>query len=154
MSANPRTRAGGALGHLLLVVVLAFGVFSMHTMGHPKESSASGMDGMVHAVAADPHRSPEADETGVTEAPAAPADLTEQVADLLGTSADEPFAGMDLMSVCMAVLSVWLLALYLRAASARRSDWPEDLLTRVIVLVRPNPPPRRPDLAQLSVLRI
>ncbi|WP_330302233.1 MULTISPECIES: hypothetical protein [unclassified Streptomyces] len=37
MSRNVRT--GAALGHLLLVVVLALGVFVMHTVGHPDGSA-------------------------------------------------------------------------------------------------------------------
>ncbi|ANW21446.1 hypothetical protein [Streptomyces clavuligerus] len=47
MRARRWTRAAGAWGHLLLVAVLALGVFAMHTTGHPE-----GGSGMSHAGAA------------------------------------------------------------------------------------------------------
>ncbi|MFD7974809.1 hypothetical protein [Streptomyces sp. NPDC059071] len=46
-----RMRASGALAHLLLVVVLALGVFVMHSVGHPEGSSGSGAaDRTAHAA--------------------------------------------------------------------------------------------------------
>ena len=50
-SASRTVRAGGALGHLLLVAVLALGVFAMHGMGHPRESSHSAMGTASQATA-------------------------------------------------------------------------------------------------------
>ncbi|MEK8169462.1 hypothetical protein NKH77_05600 [Streptomyces sp. M19] len=35
MNADGRARTGSALGRLLLVVLLALGVFVMHAVGHP-----------------------------------------------------------------------------------------------------------------------
>lgn len=61
---------------------------------------------------------------------------------------------MDMASLCMAVLGTWALASLLYAALTARRDWPADLAARVFTLVRPDPPPRPPDLAQLSILRI
>jgi hypothetical protein len=66
-----------------------------------------------------------------------------------------PFTAMDMLSLCMAVmLGAWVLAALLRSALCRHADWLADLLARAPVALRPNPPPRRPDLTQLSVLRI
>ncbi|MEU5404354.1 hypothetical protein ABZ348_34310 [Streptomyces sp. NPDC005963] len=48
MSASRAMRAAGAWGHLLLVV-LALGVFAMHTVGHP-ESSPEGDHGAMAAA--------------------------------------------------------------------------------------------------------
>ncbi|MEU0992204.1 hypothetical protein [Streptomyces sp. NPDC005953] len=48
MSASRAIRAAGAWGHLLLVV-LALGVFAMHTVGHPESGSAGGHGAMVSA---------------------------------------------------------------------------------------------------------
>ncbi|MEV6314050.1 hypothetical protein [Streptomyces sp. NPDC051776] len=39
MRVRDTARRAGVLGHLLLVVVLAFSVFVMHTLGHPDEGS-------------------------------------------------------------------------------------------------------------------
>ncbi|MET9831711.1 DUF6153 family protein [Streptomyces lavendulocolor] len=152
-----RLRAGGAFGYLLLVVVLVLGVFAMHTMGHPEVSSGHGVsgtsspavagghqDGMTQkATAAEPLAQPEAKVSHGTAAPA-------------GKSPVHGLpSGMDLMSVCLAVLTVWLLGLFLRAAVARRQERSTALLARSVALARPSiPPPRPPLLAQLSVLRI
>lgn len=62
---------------------------------------------------------------------------------------------MDMLSLCLAVLlSAYVLAALLKAALTRRPDWPANLLARATVAQRPNPPPRGPDLTQLSVLRL
>ncbi|MEU9211240.1 DUF6153 family protein [Streptomyces sp. NPDC048415] len=133
-------RAGGALGHLLLVVVLALGVFVMHTLGHPDGSTGShGMGNASHSrmeAAAAPEQSHAADRTHTA-------------------SPHEPAMAMDMLSLCMAVLlGAWVLAALLRSALARRPDWLADLLRDAPVVLRPNPPPRGPDLTQLSVLRL
>ncbi|MGW0913757.1 DUF6153 family protein [Streptomyces sp. NPDC002784] len=132
MRASGYGRAGSALGRLLLVVVLALGVFVMHTLGHPEDSSHSGMRASSHAAPMD-H-------------PAA------EVPD--GSSTHEPAVPMDLMSLCVAVLfGALVLAALLRAASARARDRAARLLAQVAAVGRPRPPPRGPDLTQLSVLR-
>ncbi|MFF7441543.1 DUF6153 family protein [Streptomyces sp. NPDC008122] len=129
-------RAGGAVGHLLLVVVLALGVFLMHAVGHP-EGSGGGMD-----AASAPHHSASAQA-------AAPHDHGDSDAR------HEPGSGMDMTTLCVAVLGAWLLAGLLRAALGRRPDWLALLLARLTPALGPHaPPPRPPDLAQLSVLRI
>jgi hypothetical protein len=83
---------------LLLVVVLALGVFVMHTLGHPEDSSHSGMRASSHAAA-----------------------MGHPAADVPdGSSTHEPAVPMDLMSLCVAVLfGALVLAALLKAASAR-----------------------------------
>ncbi|MFF3837583.1 DUF6153 family protein [Streptomyces sp. NPDC001930] len=133
--AERRRRAEGALAHLLLVVVLALGVFLMHAVGHP-EGSSGGMES-GSAPAAHHSVAPHGDE---------------------GSGADaghEPGSGMDMTTLCVAVLAGWLFAGLVRAALGRRPDWLTLLLARLTPALGPHaPPPRPPDLAQLSVLRI
>lgn len=130
--------------HLLLVGVLALGVFLMHSLGHP-EGPGTGVSGGdttstahhgARAQAPSPHDRGNAD----------------------GGDADarhEPGTGMDMTTLCVAVLGVWLLAGLVRAALGRRPDWLALLLARLTPALGPHAPPRRPpDLAQLSVLRI
>ncbi|MFC5803072.1 hypothetical protein [Streptomyces formicae] len=147
---------------LLLVVVLALGVFVMHTVGHPGEGSgtASPSHTVAHAaaVAGGPvthgqHGDAAADAARVHSAVAA--ELTAGPAPTRATAPpDEPGTAMDMASLCLAVLGTWALGALLHAAFAGRRDWFARLATRALVLVRPNAPPRAPDLAQLSILRI
>ncbi|MET9678172.1 DUF6153 family protein [Streptomyces sp. NPDC006482] len=130
-------RAGGALAHLLLVVVLALGVFLMHAVGHPE-----GSGGTEGTTAAAGH---------ATTTHAAPADGDPDGSD----ARHDPGAGMDMTTLCVAVLGAWLLAGLVRAAFARRPDWLAVLLARLTPALGPHAPPRRPpDLTLLSVLRI
>ncbi|GGY40982.1 DUF6153 family protein [Streptomyces omiyaensis] len=127
-------RAGGALAHLLLVVVLALGVVMMHSTGHPEAPSA-GPVATAAAHAAGPaagHGAEQRSEEG-----------------------HAPGSGMDMTTLCVAVLAGWLLAGLVRAALGRRPDWLVLLLARLAPALAPHAPPRRPpDLARLSVLRI
>ncbi|MFE6027007.1 DUF6153 family protein [Streptomyces niveus] len=145
MNARGYGRVGSALGRLLLIVVLALGVFAMHTVGHPDESyaSESGAGTMAHASdepAPAPPPQPE-------QAPPHPSAADEPVMGMDGMS-------MDMASLCLAVLSTWALAALLLAAFARRADVSTDPLAGLRVAPRPNPPPRTPELTLLSVLRI
>ncbi|WP_190200022.1 hypothetical protein [Streptomyces djakartensis] len=150
---SSRLRVGGALGYLLLVAALTFGVFAMHTMGHPEHSSGSGTGGAPHTVAGthQGETAPGAAETRIPTDPVAMADYG-AVAPTEPT-ADGPLPGMDVLSVCVAVLTGWLLWLFLGAA-ARRMERLTALLARAMAVLRPLQPPPRPLLAQLSVLRI
>ncbi|WP_329851910.1 DUF6153 family protein [Streptomyces sp. SP18ES09] len=129
-------RAGAALTRLLLVGLLALGVFLMHSTGHPEGSgeattTASAAHHGTHAQTPSPHEGQDAD------APHAPG------------------MAMDMTTLCVAVLGVWLLAGLVRAALGRRPDWLALPLVRLTPALGPHAPPRRPpDLAQLSVLRI
>lgn len=142
MNVSRYARTGGALGHLLLVVVLAFGVFVMHTVGHPGESSAAGMSHASHASAATTDAAAMDGAAGAT-------------APEHSSSSQPPVTAMDMMSLCLAVLlGAWVLAALVRSALFRPPDWLACLLARAPVLLRPDPPPRGPDLTQLSVLRL
>ncbi|NML50729.1 hypothetical protein HHL19_19660 [Streptomyces sp. R302] len=131
-------RAGGAAAHLLLVAVLALGVFMMHSVGHPEGSAAgTSTTGAAHTgnhgggPAAADHGSPQPDD------------------------GHAPGSGMDMTTLCVAVLAGWLLAGLVRAALGRHPDWLALLLARLAPALAPHaPPPLPPDLARLSVLRI
>ena len=140
-------RAGGAFGHLLLIVVLALGVFVMHTVGHPRDTSDMGMDvvGQVSTV-----------EPGTMAHDATdPLRVVEEKHPKRVSSAHRPAMPMDMLSLCLAVLfGAWVLAALVRSALTRRPGRPADLLARTRVALRPRPPPRGPDLTLLSVLRL
>jgi hypothetical protein len=145
-------RAGGALGQLLLVVVLAVGVFVMHTLGHPEEHS----DSASHSVAAPSHVQTSG-HGGMPDhwMPALPDHWMPAPSDDPSSAPHEPGMAMDMTSLCVAVLfGAWALAVLLRAAFARRREWPAELLAQVAVIRRRIPPPRGPDLTRLSVLRL
>ncbi|MEV5352108.1 hypothetical protein [Streptomyces sp. NPDC052693] len=171
-------RAAGALGHLLLVVVLALGVFVMHTMGHPFEAHGSGSGQASHAAVAVPqpasaheqpasaheqdasaHEQPAAhqQEASARERPASAAgDAPHPVAAGHSASTDPPLGAGDLASLCVAVLlAVWVLTALVRSALAREPGRLTRLHARALAAVRPDPPPPRgPDLTLLSVLRL
>ncbi|MFI0904571.1 hypothetical protein ACH4TE_13680 [Streptomyces sioyaensis] len=156
------------MAHLLLVVALALGVFVMHTVGHPDGTAGSG----GHAAAghttgmAAMSRTPAAD-TPTRQAPptrsahsgTSPHSGTSAHS---GTSTDDtssryapgPGTGMNMASLCRAVLGTWALAILLGAALTRTPGWLADLLAQAVALLRPDPPPHPPDLTRLSVLRI
>ncbi|MGW4699997.1 DUF6153 family protein [Streptomyces sp. NPDC004285] len=122
--------------HLLLVGVLALGVFLMHAVGHPE-----GSGGGTASVSTAHHGA-------LAQAPS-PHDGGDAAAR------HEPGVAMDMTTLCVAVLGAWLLAGLVRAALGRRPDWLTLLLARLTPALGPHAPPRRPpDLAQLSVLRI
>ncbi|MFE0647289.1 hypothetical protein ACFVZH_01695 [Streptomyces sp. NPDC059534] len=174
-------RAGGALAHLLLVVVLALGVFLMHAVGHP-EGSGGGADTVSASSGGtkppDPAASGRSHSAGLADSGGAhrmdPVLYDEVHATNPGASggshvthaaashgADgsdarhQPGAGMDMTTLCVAVLGAWLLAGLVRAALGRRPEWLTLLLARLTPALGPHAPPRRPpDLARLSVLRI
>ncbi|MFC9955807.1 hypothetical protein ACFVIB_00295 [Streptomyces nigra] len=147
---SSRLRAGGAFGYLLLVAVLTFGVFSMHTMGHPDHSSGTGT-GSAPPFAASPHHGDVAAGVGPATGPAALTDHRDLTP--VQSSAEHPMTGMDPLSVCLAVLTGWLLWSLLGAA-VRRKQHLTALLARALAVLPALPPPSRPLFAQLSVLRI
>ncbi|MCX5302742.1 hypothetical protein OG304_04650 [Streptomyces sp. NBC_00160] len=151
MIASRCERVGGAIGHLLLVVVLALGIFVMHTVGHPDGSAGRPMAHSspatgVHTDGMSDPRTPGAE-------PAASAQLS---ADPIspGAYTSAPVSGMDMAALCVAVLCSLMLLALLRAALARRPEWMARTVADAVVMLRPNPPPRGPSLSALSVLRI
>ncbi|MEU3072706.1 DUF6153 family protein [Streptomyces laurentii] len=145
-----RTRAGSALAHLLLVGVLALGVFVMHTVGHPKDAMPGGMADGTTMTAAVPAPAPAPAHDGTAPASAHGSPHASPVHDPGSHSG----SGMDMTTLCVAVLGAWLLAALLRAVLARRHGrGTAPLARRRTVRVPHAPPPRPPDLAVLSVLR-
>lgn len=153
-------RAGCALAHLLLVVVLALGVFVMHAVGHPEGSSGSGTEsGAMTHTGAPGHGAPDRDPllaaSGHGAADSAPSPASSSASASSSPSSHDSGMAMDMSSLCVAVLVVWLLAGLVRAALARCPDRLARLLTGLTPVLGPNAPPRRPpDLSRLSVLRI
>ncbi|MCY0955162.1 hypothetical protein [Streptomyces sp. H27-S2] len=135
-------RATAWHARLLLCAALLLGIVTMHSLGHPAEHGSSPMPG--HAVVAD--------------APAplghAPEPLS---ADGPRAEAPAPVGGMDPLSVCLAVLSVWTVALLTARVLSRRTGDPAlSALVRPAHALWPIPPPASPRtlLAQSSLLRI
>ncbi|MEU4347406.1 DUF6153 family protein [Streptomyces sp. NPDC023838] len=127
-----------AYGQLLLCAALLFGIFTMHTVGHPAE----------HPAAAGAH-SP----TAMAMTMAAPATAGHHQA---AAPRHEPMSGMDPGSVCLAVLGAWgiaLLAVRLLSSRGRTAD-NGVVRGRTLRPPWPNPPPPYgSSVAALSVLR-
>lgn len=151
MRVSNHVRAGGAFGHLLLVVVLALGVFLMHTLGHPQDSASTTMSTASHGSV---------DTTGEGRLPhqsmaAAPADDASKAMPGHTASTHQSPMAMDMLSLCVGVLlAAWVLAALVRSAFAHHPGWQTGLLAQAPVVLRGIPPPRGPDLTQLSVLRL
>lgn len=153
MIASRYARAGGVVGHLLLVVVLALGVFAMHTLGHP-EGTSSPATGVSSSHMGGPVA------TGMTTGDVTVAAAVTDANDTNGAKASHDSAsshgsstGMDMTSLCVAVLGAWVLAGLLYAAFTRLPGLPGVHLPKAVFSPRPGPPPRPPDLTELSVLR-
>ncbi|OAR25540.1 hypothetical protein A8W25_08015 [Streptomyces sp. ERV7] len=135
-----------AYGQLLLCAALLFGIFTMHTVGHPAEHSAGAGE---HAPMAAGEHAPAA------MTMAAPASVTaghHQAA----APRHEPPLGMDPGSVCLAVLGVWRLALLAIRLLSARGRTPDASAARGRTLRPPwpnPPPPYGSSVAALSVLR-
>jgi hypothetical protein len=148
------TRSVGVAARLLLVVVLALGVFIMHTVGHPSGGSGSDVSAASHATGmVSMHGERDA---GTHPGTLGVTDNRVQGPESVGavSAPHGPGMGMDMASLCLAVLGSWALAALLYAAFTPRRERLADLATRVLTAVRPEPLPRPPDLAQLSILRI
>ncbi len=127
-------------GQLMLFAALLFGIVTMHTVGHPAEHSGSAAMSAASASSA-----------------ASPGAIAEHPAPHDAPGADAPMSGMDPLSVCLAVLGVWGLALVGSWLLGLRADG-RPLGTPVGVgllrVLRPHPPPPISVLASVSVLRI
>jgi hypothetical protein len=146
--ASRTLRAAGAWGHLLLVTVLALGVFMMHTVGHPETPSdnASGARTGHAAAVSTPGTTVVASVAAFPDAGASSGHGED--------SSHGSGAAMDLVSLCVAVLGAFVLLALLRAALHGRREWLVRLRAGALRTLLPLPPPRGPDLAQLSILRI
>ncbi|MGY0486895.1 DUF6153 family protein [Streptomyces sp. WG-D5] len=140
-----RTAGGTGRGQrLLLFAALLFGIVCMHTLGHPSEHG-SGLDGAMPSahVAIAGHDSPHSTATTTTAVHERP---------------DSPgHGGMDPLNVCLAVLGSFTLLVLLTAVVLRpqlTAVAPGPRARGLGCAQRPNPPPPRRLLSQLSVLRI
>ncbi|MEU0341161.1 DUF6153 family protein [Streptomyces bobili] len=156
MKASRSVRAGDALAYLLLVVLLALGVFAMHGIGHPSWSDPAGMSTTSPSAVADAAAPGHTPMTGPADDVAVGGHATDAAGEKAeSSSTHEPAMAMDMVSLCVAVLfGAWALSALVRSALARRREWPAELLAQVAAVARPNPPPRGPDLTRLSVLRL
>ncbi|MFI7893708.1 hypothetical protein ACIFUY_20930 [Streptomyces sp. CACIS-1.16CA] len=136
-----RTRSRSVTyGQLMLFAALLFGIVTMHTVGHPAEHSGSA--GMPAAS------------VSTSESPDA---VGEHPAPHGSPGADAPMSGMDPLSVCLAVLGVWSLALvgsWLLGLRADGRPLGTPVASGILRALRPNPPPPISVLASVSVLRI
>lgn len=129
-------------GRLLLFAALLFGIFTMHTVGHPMHPAEHSGPGPATPAASHVMTGPV-----VASGPA--------VAVRHDTPA--PMPGMDPLSVCVAVLGTWGLALLTLWLLVRRCAAPRPGPGRRSPRVPRPPPPPRPRkavLSGLSVLRI
>ncbi|GAA0602805.1 hypothetical protein [Streptomyces crystallinus] len=143
-----------AYGQLLLCAALLFGIFAMHTLGHPAEHSAPA--GEHAARAAGGHSPATAGAHAPTPAMEAPAPVTAALHGAAAAPRHEPMRGMDPGSVCLAVLGAWGLALLAVRLLAVRGRTPGAVVARGRTLrpLWPNPPPPYgSSVAALSVLR-
>lgn len=150
-----RTRSRSVTyGQLMLFAALLFGIVTMHTVGHPAKhgGSSASPPAMTEHLAQAPGQDQApglAPAPGVADAQQAPPH------DSPGSGA--PMSGMDPLSVCLAVLGVWGLALVGSWLLGLRADG-RPLGTPVgaglLRVLRPIPPPRISVLASVSVLRI
>ncbi|MEV7842830.1 hypothetical protein [Streptomyces cyaneofuscatus] len=140
-------RSGSVMyGQFLLLAALLFGIVTMHTVGHPAEHAPS----------------PPSTPTAVAVADAMPVALTDVASDGAHSShpspEHSPMSGMDPLSVCLAVLGAWGLALVgawlLLGLRADRRPLGTPVGAGLRHALRPNPPPSISVLASVSVLRI
>ncbi|MGR3937463.1 DUF6153 family protein [Streptomyces sp. BRA346] len=142
MHASGRVRAGGVLRRLLCVVLLALGVLMMHSMGHPDGGPGTAVHASSAHVSGGMHQA-----TGGEVRADRPAMTSHD-------TPSAPMAGMDMASLCVAVLGAWVLTTVQRAALVRRRGPPPPRSAPVAAVPRPVPPSPGPDLTTLSVLRI
>ncbi|MGW9303689.1 hypothetical protein ACWHA3_23090 [Streptomyces cyaneofuscatus] len=136
---------------LLLLAALLFGIVTMHTVGHPaaEHAPAASVPVSVSDAVAMP----------VSDTVAMPVSGAMSVSDAAHSSPDRsPMSGMDPLSVCLAVLGAWGLALIgawlLLGLRADGRPLGTPVGAGLLRVLRPNPPPPISVLASVSVLRI
>ncbi|MFE0178647.1 hypothetical protein ACFWZ2_40730 [Streptomyces sp. NPDC059002] len=152
------TRGRTGHGQLLLLAALLFGIVTMHTLGHPSGGHESGPTGAATATGASAAMAHEMGAAPVAHGPGRGADGDGDRVLRVASPVPEPHDGMamDPLSVCLAVLGAFTLALLVRAGLLR----PGGTLARfpgpgrLLHALRPQPPPPRTLLSRLSVLRI
>ncbi|MFJ2433493.1 hypothetical protein ACIOWM_09785 [Streptomyces anulatus] len=153
-----RTRSRSVTyGQLMLFAALLFGIVTMHTVGHPAEHGGSSVS--APAMAEHLAQAPGQDQApGLVPAPGvADAQQSPQSPPHDSPGSGTPMSGMDPLSVCLAVLGVWGLALvgsWLLGLRADGRPLGTPVGTGLLRVLRPIPPPRISVLASVSVLRI
>lgn len=164
---------GVTYGQLVLFAALLFGIVTMHTVGHPADhggpsSSSAALPGEhggpafpVEAVVAAGHAVAGHTTAGAREAVPAPSGVDAPYPPSHASPASDagpPPSGMDPLSVCLAVLGAWGLALLAaRLLLGLRADGRSPAAPAgagLLRALRPNPPPPIPVLAAVSVLRV
>ncbi|MFZ4280004.1 hypothetical protein [Streptomyces rhizosphaericola] len=135
-------RSGSVVGgQLLLLAALLFGIFTMHTVGHADPDLAA-------------HAAPVAAGAG----PSAVSAVEVGGAHHSGpASPGSPMSGMDPLSVCLAVLGAWglaLVGLWLFGVRVGGRGLGTPVGAGLLRVLRANPPPPISVLATVSVLRI
>ncbi|MFF0505887.1 hypothetical protein ACFYUH_20105 [Streptomyces fimicarius] len=136
----------GTFGRLMLLAALLFGIVTMHTVGHPAEHSDAAAAVTTTTATAAEHM-----------VPAAPVADSAHPAAHGSPGSDAPMSGMDPLSVCLAVLGVWGLALvgaWLLGLRADRRPLGTPVGAGLPRVLRPSPPPPISVLAAVSVLRM
>ncbi|WP_415957120.1 hypothetical protein [Streptomyces sp. 021-4] len=146
---------------LLLLAALLFGIVTMHTVGHPaaEHAPAASVPVSVSDAVAMPVSGAVAMPMPVSDTVAMPVSGAMPVSDAAHSSPDHsPMSGMDPLSVCLAVLGAWGLALIgawlLLGLRADGRPLGTPVGAGLLRVLRPNPPPPISVLASVSVLRI
>ncbi|WP_206308025.1 hypothetical protein [Streptomyces rhizosphaericola] len=160
-------RSGSVMcGRLLLLAALLFGIFTMHTVGHPAEHPDPGLTSQAGPVAA--QSAPMAAQAGPGSAHTGPAAVSAVEVEVDGVSGGaahhsgpaspgSPMSGMDPLSVCLAVLGAWglaLVGLWLFGVRVGGRGLGTPVGAGLLRVLRANPPPPISVLATVSVLRI
>lgn len=151
-------KAAAWCGRLLLFATLVAGIVTMHTFGHPMPGEGHGTAAPMTATAAADH-APAAHTPGA-HAPSTAVPVVQAPPHDAGRPSAAPVPhGMDPGSVCLAVLSVWTLALLTAAGLLAGRRAAGDRAAATVRLLRalwpiPSPLPRHKRLARLSVLRV
>ncbi|MFI0257607.1 hypothetical protein ACH4OW_00990 [Streptomyces sp. NPDC017056] len=158
-------KAAAWCGRLLLFAALLVGIVGMHTLGHPVGGHGSDPMPAVHQAQPAHEAQPSHETQPANKAQPAhqPSRHTQQAqhpsspASPSSSTADDHHA-MNPGAVCLAVLSVWVLALVRtgRLLGRQAADLLAAVRARLLRGLRPEPPPvpRHKHLARLSVLRV
>ncbi|MFJ4822180.1 hypothetical protein ACIP5L_02780 [Streptomyces bacillaris] len=143
-------RSGSVVGRqLLLFAALLFGIFTMHTVGHPAEHADPDLAAQAAPVAVSAVGG--GVEVGVDRV------SREDAHHSAPAPPDSPMSGMDPLSVCLAVLGAWglaLVGLWLFGVRVGGRGLGTPVGAGLLRVLRANPPPPISVLDAVSVLRI
>ncbi|MFC8273037.1 hypothetical protein ACFUJR_10970 [Streptomyces sp. NPDC057271] len=128
--------------HLLLVGLLAFAVFAMHTVGHADGSPVHGMSAASHS-AGHSH-----------EVPTSDGSVRISAQNVYSAALTTASSGTDTASMCVGVISASATASPLRPPLTRHPDWSPPGGATSAEELPPAPLSREPHPARLPVLRV